>query len=76
MFSLMTADKLPNGANIIYKDTLHRIVMCQYGNEYVTWHIDDEGYGFWGHYFSDIYDAMRDYEDRVADMRGMGYVKP
>ena len=40
----------------------------KYGPEYVTWVTDPDGNAFWGHYYGDVIEATKDFEDRTALM--------
>lgn len=33
-------------------------------NQFVTWRRDSDGNDFWGHYFSDVLAAAKDFQDR------------
>jgi hypothetical protein len=40
-------------------------VVAQWGKEFVTWRIDNEGNAFCGHYFRNEDDAKKDFLRRV-----------
>jgi hypothetical protein len=54
---------LKNGA--IALDERNGYCIAKWNDEYVTWAVDKEGNAYWGHYFSDIMEAVRDYMQRA-----------
>lgn len=71
-----TADRLPNGANIIsrwyhaQRDRWIVLACWQKGNsrwEYITWATDDCGNAYWGHYFNTYQQALEDFNKRSQE---------
>ena len=62
--------KLRNGSTIL---EIHRIdgeshiVLCLWGDQYVTWIMDRDRACHWGRYFDHLINATKDFEDRVKD---------
>jgi len=61
---------LPNGATVLaeridYAADKH-VVLARYGNNLVTWRLDEARNAYWGHYFGgdDIDKARRDFDIR------------
>lgn len=66
-------DKLPNGATVIAEQAGVVFAFHPAGpTPYVTWRWDglDPRSTSWGHYFSSVANAARDYEERVAQQGG------
>lgn len=55
--------KLNNGATVIGQ--LGDVVIAQWGKEFVTWRIDNEGNAYCGHYFRNEDEAKQDFLRRV-----------
>ena len=65
--------RLKNGATpIIDRDP--GLVLAEWHKggrmEYITWQIDSDGHCYHGHYFRDMIDALADYRQRYAKMKG------
>lgn len=62
---------LPNGATVIAASTREAhswIVLAMSGDDYVTWKCSRPGDGSdtrWGHYFTDLREAVTDYYERA-----------
>ena len=61
-------ETLKNGAHVILKGTDPQqevIVLADTDRDFTTWHLDQEGNAFWGHYhghtLSGLIDAVRDF---------------
>jgi hypothetical protein len=62
--------ELKNGAEVLAysstgKDPGHVVLARWRENEYATWVTDEDGYAYWGHYFTDLAEAKADYMKRV-----------
>lgn len=54
---------------LVEGDAVRGIVLAQSHDDFVTWHVakhpGHDGFeAFWGHYFSDMGTAMKDYNER------------
>ena len=57
-----SGDTLPNGALVI--ETRGDKVLARWHEQFVTWVMCPEGYCYWGHYFSDLGEAVQDFQTR------------
>ena len=63
---------LGNGATVIAwgthnKDLYVLTFWCkEYVTEYVTWLLDEQGNTILGHYFKDIFSAVKDFKERLV----------
>lgn len=69
--------KIRNGSTIleiakIESDPQRWIVLCLWGDEFVTWNMDGDQGTHWGRYFRDLSEAVQDFKDRVQDARKGG----
>jgi hypothetical protein len=59
--------KLANGATVVavkQVSTGDFVVLASWLDEYVTWRATDSTNTYWGHYFSDLVPAVKDFESR------------
>lgn len=72
---MQVGDKLPNGATVLeYKsfngpfgyDDVRNVVLAKTDGymPYVTWRLDAIGNAYWGHYYSNLNEAKKDFQER------------
>jgi hypothetical protein len=57
--------ELRNGATVIDSHRLatrEYVVLARWPKQWVTWHADEEGCTFWGHYFDSLVEAAAYFE--------------
>ena len=72
---LKKGDTLPNGATLIRRWRLPNgqyILLCSYGEQFITWQAGAESNDtFWGHYFTKIETARKDFQKRSIGETGV-----
>lgn len=75
--TLKPGEKLDNGA-IIILECVNQVLCVIPGNEFtpfVTWQVNAKNEAFWGHYFSDLEEAIADFKDRSFNLALKGFIK-
>ena len=70
--------KPKNGAQLLgfmeTYDSAHAVVLCKYGQEYVTWVMDGEGNCFWGNYHTEYLGARQNFIERCKRYEGQAII--